>query len=1006
MQKMYNYCGDIDYTLKIADLPGIEGTSGASLKQEFIYDGLHLKSGYKFPINGSGQIVSSTFNPNTISSTVKNNAFTNYMTEENDIVNNIIKTTTFTDDGSEVHSLVKQLDVYGTLKSIVENITGAEEVKDTTYLSEFTSDFLGRPQSYTLPDGTVLAIEYDTRFIRPLVTKVTYTLLDEKKLTLLECSYNDRGLISQRSLIGRDLKYPHFYSYEYDVAYSRVKKETKPDRKTTINYIYDDNLGGRLTTIQTSDNISQIFSYNRLGQISSITEKSNGNNQVVIMRKLDALGRVVSERYQYSSNLYAITENTYIGSTNYLSSKTDANGLTTYYYYDEFMRLVRLENVHMRTDFSYDKYSRLEVQKSWPILTWNTDNQTGQIDDSKCYSLTKGYDEKTGYITSLIEKSPSSNPTILEMTYRSDGRLTKRTYGPQDPNSIRTRVENYKYDNRKRLIQYNCDGTSFVTDETGNNVKKQDYKYDDINNIKEITTTYIENGVDVNSTTTFNYTNNNPFLVESIVKDNGSPISILYDLAYDRALNDDQGRKFTYDTMERLSSVSDANGSTSFVYDGTNSLRRQLEQDNNIRCFFYDGFKVNAEFTLDAASNKNNKISRIYSLAGFIGQTDPDDIFRFILVDSFDTPIYGEEGSDKLSTATTPFGSSYKPSLTTPSYRGEVYNSALGGYFLGRGYRLYNPRIARFNMPDSYGPHTAAGVNPFAYAHNDPVNYSDPTGHTPQGSNASNKKLLGVVVGIAVVESALIVGSFVLGPLTVGAAIQASVSLAILGGATYEGVKASEDWNSNPSKAATELTFAAMGFFAAYSVGFNAKNFDADHVIPKQVVSSGSKKADDFELAKIKSEESLVQKIIRRSNKIPYFQIPEDKPELFAGLRTATSDDLVEFHEHDIPNGAYKTAEGNVCLQQRDNIDLITGSEFNPVTENPILTPEAANDLNQNFNLPTNRSSDLYVNASMGDDRSRNGSITSGYSTQPGESVFASYDLQQMRSITYLSVRF
>jgi len=61
-----------------------------------------------------------------------------------------------------------------------------------------------------------------------------------------------------------------------------------------------------------------------------------------------------------------------------------------------------------------------------------------------------------------------------------------------------------------------------------------------------------------------------------------------------------------------------------------------------------------------------------------------------------------------------------------------AYRDALtGGYFLGNGYRAYNPVLMRFNSPDSLSSFGEGGINAYAYCKNDPVNFQDNNGHNP-----------------------------------------------------------------------------------------------------------------------------------------------------------------------------------------------------------------------------------------------------------------------------------
>ncbi|MFG0324474.1 RHS repeat-associated core domain-containing protein [Pseudomonas sp. zjy_15] len=65
-----------------------------------------------------------------------------------------------------------------------------------------------------------------------------------------------------------------------------------------------------------------------------------------------------------------------------------------------------------------------------------------------------------------------------------------------------------------------------------------------------------------------------------------------------------------------------------------------------------------------------------------------------------------------------------------PAFNGHLLVNSQ--YLLGNGYRSYNPALMRFQSPDSFSPFGAGGLNCYAYCMNDPVNFSDPDGHSPR----------------------------------------------------------------------------------------------------------------------------------------------------------------------------------------------------------------------------------------------------------------------------------
>ncbi|MFJ4386948.1 RHS repeat-associated core domain-containing protein [Pseudomonas sp. NPDC089408] len=65
------------------------------------------------------------------------------------------------------------------------------------------------------------------------------------------------------------------------------------------------------------------------------------------------------------------------------------------------------------------------------------------------------------------------------------------------------------------------------------------------------------------------------------------------------------------------------------------------------------------------------------------------------------------------------------------AFTGQRHDNLTHCYFLGNGYRNYNPALMRFHSPDSESPFGRGGHNTYAYCSGDPLNYHDPSGHGP-----------------------------------------------------------------------------------------------------------------------------------------------------------------------------------------------------------------------------------------------------------------------------------
>ncbi|MBT2338669.1 MULTISPECIES: RHS repeat-associated core domain-containing protein [Pseudomonas] len=84
------------------------------------------------------------------------------------------------------------------------------------------------------------------------------------------------------------------------------------------------------------------------------------------------------------------------------------------------------------------------------------------------------------------------------------------------------------------------------------------------------------------------------------------------------------------------------------------------------------------------------------------------------------------------TTAYTPFGHSpvEKSTQRVLGFNGERPDRNSGFYLLGNGYRAFNTVLMRFNSPDNRSPFGDGGINAYAYCAGDPVNRTDPSGHS------------------------------------------------------------------------------------------------------------------------------------------------------------------------------------------------------------------------------------------------------------------------------------
>lgn len=82
--------------------------------------------------------------------------------------------------------------------------------------------------------------------------------------------------------------------------------------------------------------------------------------------------------------------------------------------------------------------------------------------------------------------------------------------------------------------------------------------------------------------------------------------------------------------------------------------------------------------------------------------------------------------------AYTPYGHHQTENalLSLPAFNGECPDPLTGCYHLGNGYRQFNPLLMRFCGPDNISPFGKGGLNAYAYCEGEPIQRSDPDGHS------------------------------------------------------------------------------------------------------------------------------------------------------------------------------------------------------------------------------------------------------------------------------------
>ena len=301
-----------------------------------------------------------------------------------------------------------------------------------------------------------------------------------------------------------------------------------------------------------------------------------------------------------------------------------------------------------------------------------------------------------------------------------------------------TRVEEYTYDARNRLVTYmvsNPTGLDLVKDEKGNAIISEtfgstgDPGYDAFNNILKVKTEFAGNRFDI---TTYTYDATDITQLTGLSHSNpsfGDPLIFQYD-EYGCLLRDDETNSFAYDKGINCGYISEVRTASlpdalqTFEYDALGRLNRE----SGISLFYNGNILVNQK-------NDNKTARIIYGPSGAIVQVDSNNTVWLTAADLNGSILSADNPGNavqRYEMTYGPYGQQTTQEGQSPvilGYNGERKSKLLEGYQLGNGYRLYKPSLRRFTSPDSMSPFGKGGINPYAYCEDDPLNNTDPTGH-------------------------------------------------------------------------------------------------------------------------------------------------------------------------------------------------------------------------------------------------------------------------------------
>jgi YD repeat-containing protein len=262
---------------------------------------------------------------------------------------------------------------------------------------------------------------------------------------------------------------------------------------------------------------------------------------------------------------------------------TDVLGQTQSYNYDAASRLKNTQLGTTSSQFTYDSLGQ----------TRTISTQDSASEQSVTISLE--YDGLGREITRSFDLNGVEQQ--LTQVYNAVDALVSRTL-KEGPNPLR--AETYGYDSRGRLVLYTSEGDQSPVDPYGKVIKKQVFRFDAIDNLTRVTTTY-ENldGTSGTNVADYFYGGVDPAQLTKVTNTPtgfGYPAEIV--LEYDddgHMVRDEEGRTLEYDELGRLTHVSGLAGETptDYHYDPQDTLSWTEGEHGQDQRFYQDDNLVN-----------------------------------------------------------------------------------------------------------------------------------------------------------------------------------------------------------------------------------------------------------------------------------------------------------------------------------------------------------------------------------------------------------------------------
>lgn len=600
---------------------------------------------------------------------------------------------------------------------------------------------------------------------------------DAKGVSALTASYNNNRQITQ--VVRLPTNQTELLTYDDNGNRTRYRSLVSTDSNSqefVASYAVDDrllSLVGPSNAPQGSQPVPIKYEYDSLRRPKTVIDPLGRK----AIPQYDALSRTISLQVEQQT-IYELGYSV----NGYVVSQKDARGYETAYAYDGFDRPILTtfpdtrttsqvfdvrDNVTQFTSragnstyYSFDALNQLtsESPSGQPTvtLTYDLAGRTRTVSvpivpgDSYSGTYTLNYDTAGRMVEEVYPDGKSilatldKNFNVQGLTYPSGGAIT---LGYDQVNRL-TSVAGF---GASSAFQY--DSASRISGQTNANNTGHGYRYDLQDNLLALTIGGVKSSTSIELTNPiqFAYSRNPTGQVaskqcnlESLMWEPTVDKLVSYGTAnsfnqypsvgansfsynLDGCLTSDGVNSYTYDSENRLLSVSGPSGNVTFKYDPFGRLIRKISSTSSVQ-YYYSGPNRVEEVV---SSTGSRSAAYVYSaLDSCVFTINASSLPNYLHYDETGSVILVSDavGQAVQKTVYDAWGTRKAGSFSALSigFTGQFYAEEAGLYYYKA--RFYSPDLGRFLQPD---PDPSADTNLYNYVYNDPSNLTDPFGLNP-----------------------------------------------------------------------------------------------------------------------------------------------------------------------------------------------------------------------------------------------------------------------------------